>query len=250
MEPEGLTISSDRFKLTTTGDDPMDMDSIISELQTFTRRTYGQYCGVSRALEVVGERWGLLIVRDLLVSPRTVGALHRGLPMVPPELLVSRLDELERTGVVRHQAGTDVYELTDYGYALEEAVLALGRWGQKSMNQMHPEEIVTAEALIIGLKASYQPEAARGVHASYEVRVGDLVIHMRIDDGHLKAVEGPDPSADLALDGGYVLRELVTGELTPYQALTQGSISITGDPTLLQQFVKIFHMPEMPGPEL
>jgi DNA-binding HxlR family transcriptional regulator len=247
MEPEGLTISSDRFKLITSGDDPLEMDSIISELQTFTRRTYGQFCAVSRALEIIGERWGLLIVRDLLVSSRDVGALHRGLPMLPPELLVSRLKELERTGVVRRRPD-DVYELTEYGAALEDVVLALGRWGQNSLSQMHPEEINTIEAMIIGLRAAFRPEAARGVHVTYEVRVGDMIAHLRIDDGQLKAVEGPDPSADLAIDAGYVMRDLVRGDLTPYTALTQGSIAITGDPTLLQLFVKIFHYPELPDP--
>lgn len=251
LEPEGLTISNDRFKLTTSGDDPMQMDSIVSELQTLTRRTYGQYCGLSRAMEVIGERWGMLIVRDLLVTPRNTATLHQGLPMIPPELLVSRLKELQRTGVIRRQpglAGEDVWELTAYGEALEDIVMALGRWGAMSMGQQHPEEIVTEDALIIGLRAVFQPEAARGVNLTFEVRLGGAVIHLTVDDGHLKAVAGPDPSADLVLDPGYVLRDLLSGDLTPDEALIQGSITISGDPTLLHRFVKIFHLIDIPEP--
>ena len=253
MEPQGLTISSDRFKLTTTGDDPMQMDSIISELQTLTRRTYGQFCGLSRALELIGERWGLLIVRDLLVTPRDVAQLHRGLPMIPVELLASRLSELERSGVIRRRPkdgapGPDVYELTEYGEALEDAVMALGRWGAKSMTQRHPEEIVTVDALIIGLRATYQPAAAFGLHASFEVRTGEAVLHLIINDGHLEANAGPLPGADLVIDPGFALKALLTGELSAADALENGEVGITGEVELFHRFVEIFHLPEMPGP--
>jgi len=253
LEPQGLTISSDRFKLTTTGDDPMQMDSIISELQTLTRRTYGQFCGLSRALEVIGERWGLLIVRDLLVSPRDAAQLHRGLPMIPVELLSSRLDELERTGVVRRKArtdsaGPDVYELTEYGEALEDSVMALGRWGAKLMQQPHPEEIVTVDALIIGLRATYQPAAALGLHASYEIRVGDSTLHLIVDDGQLEAHAGPLPDADLIMEAGHSLKPLLTGELSAADALADGHIQVIGDTDLFYRFTEVFHLPEMPGP--
>jgi DNA-binding HxlR family transcriptional regulator len=256
MEPAGLTISSDRFRLITAGDDPMAMDAIISELQTLTRRTYGQFCGLSRALELIGERWGLLIVRDLLVSPRDAAQLHRGLPMIPVELMTSRLAELERSGVVRRQrkeegaTGLDVYELTEYGAALEDAVMSLGRWGAKSMKRQHPEEIVTVDALIIGLRATYQPDAARGVHATVEIRANDVTLHLIINDGQLTANAGPllsgDP--DLILEPGYALKPLLTGELTAADALEDGKVQISGDLALFHRFVEIFHLPDMPGP--
>src|SRR5262245_47217403 len=96
------------------------MEAIISDLHTASRQTYGQYCGLARALEIVGERWALLIVRDLLVGPRSFMDLHRGLPRVPVNVLSSRLEELERAGIVQ---GT--YELTDLGRGLEDIVLGL-----------------------------------------------------------------------------------------------------------------------------
>src|SRR4030088_766323 len=101
-------------------------------------RPYGQYCGFARALEVVGERWALLIVRDLLIGPKRFTDLLRGLPGIPSNVLTARLKELEDAGVVRRRvlarpARAVVYELTEYGLELDAAVVELGRWGAKNL---------------------------------------------------------------------------------------------------------------------
>ena len=98
-----------------------------------SRRAYGQYCGFARALELVGERWALLIVRDLLVGPRRFTDLRHGLPRIPTNVLAERLKELEEAGIVQRRVlprpqSAVVYELTPYGANLEESVMALGRW--------------------------------------------------------------------------------------------------------------------------
>jgi DNA-binding HxlR family transcriptional regulator len=252
MDREGLTISNDKFTLTTTGDDPMQMDEIVSELQAMTRRTYGQYCGISRALEMVGERWGLLIVRDLLVEPKTVDELHVGFPMIPVDLLGTRLKELARSGVVRVQDTTapnrEVYELTEYGEALKEIVFALGRWGGMSLKQIHPEEIVTVNSLVIALRATFRPERAAGVNLGFEVRVMDVVLHARIDDGELTAMPGPLPEADLVIEPGLMLKPLLTSQISVADALESEAVKINGDPALLYRFVDLFHMPKLPSP--
>ena len=99
-------------------------------------RSYGQYCGVTTAVELVTERWALLIIRDLLVGPRRYTDLKQGLPRIPTNILSTRLKELQEGGVVRRiplvRCGL-VYELTNYGRELEPIVLALGRWGFRSM---------------------------------------------------------------------------------------------------------------------
>jgi len=251
VDEQGLTISSDRFKLITPGDDPAEMDAIISELQTMTRRTYGQYCGLSRALEVVGERWGLLIVRDLLVAPRDAEQLRKGLPMIPAELLLTRLGELENSGVIHRLPNTEphVYALTEYGAALEDIVLAFGRWGSQSMKRQHPEEIVTVNTLIFGMSMVFQPDAAAGVRATYQLCVNDTVFHVRVEDGHAEPAEGPAENPDLVLDPGLVLRALLSGDLSVADALDQDLIRFAGDPALLEKFPQIFHMPELPGPK-
>lgn len=254
MDRQGLKISGDGFTLTTNGSEPAQIDGIISELQAMTRRTYGQYCGLSRALEVVGERWGMLIIRDLLVGPRDVAQLQDGLRMIPAEVLQLRLKELEHSGVIRRQphaeaTGPETYELTEYGAAIEDVVLALGRWGAVTMNWQHPEEVVTTDAVVIGLRATFRPEAALGLRVGYELRIGEVILHARIDDGMIEALPGPLPGADLVIELGMSLKALISGDVSPADALADGRVRITGDPELLDQFVEVFRMPKMASPE-
>lgn len=214
-------------------------------------RTYGQYCGLARALELVGERWALLIVRDLLVGPRRFTDLRRGLPRIPTNILSARLKELEDAGVVHRRvlprpAGSVVYELTAHGRGLEPVVVSLGQWGARTLGDARPDEIVTADSLVMALRTCFQPDAARGVQARYELRVGELVVHARVDDGALAAAEGPLPDADLVLDAGPALRPLLAGELSPDEAVAGGAVRVTGDPALLARFTALFKI--LPAP--
>lgn len=210
-------------------------------------RSYGQYCGLARALEIVGERWALLIVRDLLVGPRRFSDLRRGLPRIPTNILAARLKELEQVGVVHRRvlprpAGAVVYELTAHGRGLEEAVLALGRWGAGLLGEPRPEEIVTADSLIMALRTTFRPAAARGLHAGFELRFGEVVLHARVDGGTLAVAEGPLPAPDLVIVTGPALKALMAGELAPAAALASGSVQLIGDPELLKRFVAMFQI--------
>ena len=149
------------------------------------KRAYGQYCGFARALEIVGERWGLLIIRDLLVGPKRFTDLRRGLPRIPSNILSDRLKELEDAGVVQRRvlprpAGSIVYELTEHGGDLEEAVLALGRWGARSLGDPRPGEIITVDSVIMAMRTTFRPDAAKDLRASYELRLGDVILNMQI----------------------------------------------------------------------
>ncbi|MEV6868237.1 winged helix-turn-helix transcriptional regulator [Streptosporangium subroseum] len=215
-------------------------------------RSYGQFCGLSRALELIGERWALLIVRDLLVGPRRFTDLRRGLPRIPTNILSSRLRELEHAGVVRRRvlprpAASVVYELTEYGRELDDIVLRLGRWGARTLGEPGPEDIVTSDSLIMALRSGFGAEAARGTRASYELRLGEVVIHARVDDGVLQAGEGSLAGADLVLEAGTELRRLMTGEISPGEAIASGAVRVTGDPALLDRFAEIFHIAPAPA---
>ena len=214
-------------------------------------REYGQYCGVTRALEKVGERWGLLIVRDLLVGPKRFTDLRRGLPKIPTNILTSRLKQLEESGVIRRRllprpAGSVVYELTPYGAELEHVVLALGRWGAKSLGNPQPNEIVTADSLVMALRTIFQPGAARGLHAGYELRLGDIVLHARVDNSRIEAAPGPLPDADLVIESGPGIRALMAGEITPAQAIKTGLVRLKGDRALFARFADIFRIEPKP----
>jgi DNA-binding HxlR family transcriptional regulator len=217
------------------------------------RREYGQYCGVARALAIVGERWALLIVRDLLVAPRRFSDLRRGLPKIPTNVLTVRLHELEEAGVIRRRAqprpaGGTVYELTDFGRDLEPVVLGLGRWGARILAQPCEGEIVTPDSLIMALRSTFQPEAAHGSNATYELRANDVVIHARITDGTLTVANGPLPDAALTITANGPLTPLLAGELTAAEAVDQGLLVIDGELAALEQFATIFRIESAPTP--
>src|ERR671938_1616285 len=153
-------------------------------------RSYEQFCGVARALDLVGERWALLVVRDLILGPKRFTDLRRGLDGMGTSVLAARLKELERGGVVARRtlpppAASTVYELTEYGRALEGPLLALGRWGATSMGQRQDGQSLRSEWLAVALKAFFRPEAAREVRATIELRFEDGAFLARIDDGSL-----------------------------------------------------------------
>jgi DNA-binding HxlR family transcriptional regulator len=270
MDQRGVTITNDRFEFRTTGSsqetvgDALDdaaleaaldgaessqMEAIISELQTMTRRTYGQFCGLSRALEVIGERWSMLIIRDLLVSSLTLNELQKGLPRIPTDLLCTRLKELEHTGIVdkvvlTEPQGSVVYELTDYGRELDRITLQLAAWGARMLGEPRPEDIVTPASVIMAMRSTFQASQAKGLKADYEIHLGELVFHCRIDEGEMVAGEGTLPAPDFVMDPGPYLRPLMAGEVDPHQLISNKAFPFTGNPELLVRFAKVFHIPQ------
>lgn len=211
------------------------------------KRTYGQYCGLARALEMVGERWALLIIRDLLVGPRRFTDLVRGLPRIPTNVLTTRLQELEEAGIVRRRvqarpATGVVYELTEYGRELEEVVLRLARWGAQSLGAPRPGEIVTPDSMIMALRTTFHPDVARGLTVGYELHVRDVVIHARIAGGTLTTAAGPLVGADLVITTTAPLKPMLAGEISIEEAIERGFVQIQGPRELLVRFVEMFRI--------
>jgi DNA-binding HxlR family transcriptional regulator/putative sterol carrier protein len=209
------------------------------------RREYGQFCGLARALELVGERWALLIVRDLLVGARRYSDLRRGLPRIPTNILAQRLKELEASGIVRRRLlprpdGPVVYELTEHGADLEPAVVQLSRWGARSLGYPRPGEIVTSDSLVMALRTTFRPDGARGLRARFELRLGDIVVHASVGAGRVTAQAGPAVDPDLVIETGPALSDLLAGKLTPAKAVRTGTVRLTGDAKLLDRFVAAF----------
>lgn len=219
-------------------------------------RTYGQYCGITTAVELVAERWALLIVRDLLVGPRRYTDLKQGLPKIPTNILATRLKELQDGGVIQRVALPRcglVYELTDYGRDLEPIVLALGRWGFRSMDEPKDDDVVTAAALTMTLRTAFRPESVTPP-LDFQIVVDEVELHAQVIDGTLSVVQIappmppvggtlPDGDPELRFSTGPGLRHLIGGTVTVAQAVEQGIVTITtGELALLERFAQIFRL--------
>jgi DNA-binding HxlR family transcriptional regulator len=206
-----------------------------------TSRSYDQFCGIARALDLVGERWALLVVRDLILGPKRFTDLRRGLPGIGTNVLAARLKELERGGVVARRtlpppAASIVYELTEYGRELEGPLLAVGRWGAASMGQRQPGQALRSEWFGVALKAYFRPEAAADLKAEIELRFDDGTLLARIERGSL-VVEPCSPNgADLVLETEVeTLIAYLAGAEVPAAALAP-----EGDSALLERLPRIF----------
>jgi DNA-binding HxlR family transcriptional regulator len=208
---------------------------------TMTTRSYEQFCGIARALDLVGERWALLVVRDLVLGPKRFTDLRRGLPGIGSNVLAARLKELERGGVVRRRtlpppAPATVYELTDYGRELEEPLLAVGRWGARSLGRRQPGHALRSEWLAVALKAFFRPEAAADVRATVALRLDDAAFRVRLDGGSLAVEPGAEDEADLVVTTDVeTLIGFLTGAEVPLEALAP-----EGDLELLERLPRIF----------
>jgi DNA-binding HxlR family transcriptional regulator len=207
-----------------------------------TSRTYDQFCGIARALDLVGERWALLVVRDLILGPKRFTDLRRGLEGIGTNVLAARLKELEQGGIIRRRtlpppAASTVYELTDYGRALEGPLLALGRWGATSMGERQDGQSLRSEWLAVALKAFFRPEAAAELRAAVELRFEDGGAFLaRIEDGSLLVEPDTRDGADLVLTTEVeTLIGFLAGADVPAAALAP-----EGDVALLERLPQIF----------
>src|SRR5437016_12941211 len=148
-------------------------------------RSYDQYCAVARGLDVIGDRWTLLLVRDLLLGPKRYKDLLSGLPGIGTNLLADRLKELEAAGLIERTvlpppAGSTVYQLTETGQALEPVMVSLGRWGARFLGAPKKSDIMVPRAYFVAMRGVFNPEAAAGLNETYEGRIAGLVLEVPI----------------------------------------------------------------------
>jgi DNA-binding HxlR family transcriptional regulator/putative sterol carrier protein len=219
-------------------------------------KRFDQYCPVAHALCLVGERWSLLVVRELLHGPKRYTDLVDGLPGIGTNILATRLRDLEQAGVVRKRklpppAASSVYELTEYGAELEEAVHALARWGARSLGPPGPDDELYPEWGVNAFPALFDPEAARGLSETYVLRIGADVFSAHLQDGHLHVEQGAAEDADLdAAMSMETFFALASGELEPRTALAEGHVELAaGTPARLERCFKVFSIaPRIPVP--
>jgi DNA-binding HxlR family transcriptional regulator len=202
-------------------------------------RSYGDRCGVARALDSVGERWALLVVRELLLGPKRFTDLRAGLPNIGPDVLAQRLRDLEDAGVVRRRtlpppAGSRVYELTPRGRDLEPVVLALGRWGSQAP---FPDGAagIGVDAFVIALKTLFDPAA--DLEATVELRLADQQFRAHVADGRLEVTRGPAERPDATITGEPGRLAAALWHDRPLDA------RIDGDQDLATRFLALFPPP-------
>src|SRR3989442_848707 len=166
------------------------------------KRSYSQFCPLARSLDILGERWTLLIVRNLLLGPQRYKDLLEGLPGIGTNLLARRLKDLERQGIVRRRqlpppAGSTVYEFTELGKALEPGVIVLSRWGLWTLRQPRPRSFFRPAWGMLAMRILFRPEAARGVRETYQWQIDEEIFHIRVADGAADVRQGPAPHPDL-----------------------------------------------------
>jgi DNA-binding HxlR family transcriptional regulator len=217
-------------------------------------RSYGQMCAVARALDVLGERWTLLIVRELLLGPKRFKDLLATLPAMGTNRLADRLKTLQATGVVAKRtlpppAGVQVYELTESGQQLRAAIYCLGAWGWQLPT---PEDVdrdtARAELIALGLAGTSRPELSAELSETYEFHVGDERFHVDVDHGLVTARSGGAPVTPelLVRCDLHTFVGLATGELTAATAIRQGHAVVEGDPGLLGRAFRILSFRESP----
>jgi DNA-binding HxlR family transcriptional regulator len=214
-------------------------------------RSYGDPCGIARALDLVGERWALLVVRELLLGPKRFTDLRTGLPGASPNVLSQRLRELEQAGIVQRRklgppAGIWVYGLTDWGLQLEPVVLDLARWGSRSRSV--PAAELSVDALMLALKTTFDPHAADGLRAIYELRLGEERFRVEVADGRIDVSHGTADHPDATIEADTAtLRSLVFGGRQLADVVPAGGLMVEGDRQAVTRFLRLFPRPE-PAP--
>jgi DNA-binding HxlR family transcriptional regulator len=215
-----------------------------------TKRSYGEACRFAYALDVVGERWALLVVRELLLGPKRFTDLRAGLPHASSNILSERLRDLEHGGVIQRRklpppAASSVYELTEWGRELEPIVTKLGAWGARSPIPPDSQEI-GPDSVVLALRSLFDTDAAGDWAATYALRIGESRFRVEIADGEVELQRGAadDPTASIALADAPTFAAILAGQLPLDKALASGVAQVEGSKQAAKRFLCLFPMPE------
>jgi DNA-binding HxlR family transcriptional regulator len=214
-----------------------------------TERTYGEACAAAHALDLVGERWALLVVRELLLGPKRFTDLRAGIVHASPNVLAQRLRELEHAGVVRRRtlpppAASRVYELTDWGLELEPIIVGLGRWGGRSPARRR-DLPMSVDSHALAMRTMFDPGIARDLDARLELQLDEIPFRVRIAGGCFEIARGSaeQPDAVVRTDPATLIT-LIFGGRELADAQSAGAIEIEGDDGLVARFLGLFPLPE------
>lgn len=214
-----------------------------------SKRSYNQYCAIARALDVIGHRWTLLLIRELMTGPKRFSDLMDHLPGIGTNLLSSRLKELEDQELAVQRklpppAASVVYELTERGLELESTILALAEWGRPLLGIPSEKDNLSSGWLMLAMKKSFRPEEAKGLEECYEFRIDRDVFQVRVTDGKIEVEQGVRYTPDMQLTSpSTTLMSIVAGELPAKEALQKGLIQVEGNIDALYRTFALFGVP-------
>jgi DNA-binding HxlR family transcriptional regulator len=218
-------------------------------------RTYGQFCPVAKALDLVGERWTLLLVRELLLGPRRFTDLLHALPGLGTSLLTERLKQLEAAGLIHRErlpppAATTAYQLTEAGKGLGPVIGALAAFGAHLLDSPAPDELVRPELGALYAAGSAEPEALTGPRQTYQIHVDDQVLHIRAGGGAAQARSGPAPEgADAVIttdQAGFI--DLALARRTLADLVAAGRAQARGPADAVARAERLFASVRPPAP--
>jgi DNA-binding HxlR family transcriptional regulator len=219
------------------------------------RRPHRDGCAAAHTLDLVGERWALLVARELMLGSKRFTDLRDGIPDISPNVLGQRLRELEGIGVLHRRqlpppAASHVYELTEWGYELEPVLQALGRWGSRSPTMPHDGE-VGISSFVLAMRTMFSADAAKGLRATYQLLLDEQPFAATVSRGNFEIepgeVKGPD--AIIRAPDHMKLVDVVFNDRSLGEALEAGEIEIEGDRKAAERYVNLFPLPDEVEPE-
>lgn len=213
------------------------------------RRRYDDACGVAHALELVGERWALLVLRELMLGPKRFSDLRAGLPGISANVLTQRLEGLEAVGLLHRRrlpppASAQVYELTAWGEECEPVLCAMGRWAARSPRH-DPGLPLSPTSLMLSFRTMFDPARAGGLDARIGFRIGAESFLLHIAGGRLELARGDPEGAELVISGpASAVAAAVYGGQPPATLAAQGALALEGNEALAERFVDLFPLPD------
>jgi DNA-binding HxlR family transcriptional regulator len=213
------------------------------------KRSYDDGCATAHALELIGERWALLVVRELMLGPKRFGDLRRGLPGISPNVLTQRLQELEAVSIVVRRrlpppASVWVYDLTDWGRELEPLIREIGRWAARSPT-LPMGRPMSVNSLVLSFRTMFDPARARGLIATLALRLDGQPLRVRIAKGKLDIEPGEAEAPDATIEADpNALAQAIYAGMSLDEAVKAGAVRLAGDRKAVDRFVTLFPLPE------
>lgn len=220
----------------------MELEKVTNVRQGEAKRRYDDACGTAHGLELIGERWALLVLRELMLGSRRFSQLREDLPGISANVLAQRLNELEHRGLVVKRrlpppANVQVYEATEWGLEAEPIVQALGRWAARSP-QHDPTLPISGVSILLSFRTMIDEKKAKGLDARIGFIFGDDHYLARLKKGRIKVVRGPIEDADLIFEGDPSALAAII-----YGGAPDGLMTVTGDMALADRFKSLFVLP-------